>query len=124
MITRGTTPYHRFIIPLLKEEINTIYITYLQNGEVIVEKELEDMEIENLVELIDGDIEDLTEEEKLSCRVTLHLSQEDTLKFHFYPAANKNITVIQIRVKDIDGEAYSSDPIHQRIMGVLKEGEI
>ena len=35
MIIRGTTPYHSFIIPLTKEEIDTIYVTYWQNGEVV-----------------------------------------------------------------------------------------
>ena len=126
MITRGTTPYHSFIIPLIEEEIDTIYVTYLQNGEVILDKSRDDMTITNLIDLLgtELDIEDLTDEEKSSCQVGIHLTQEDTLKFNFYPAARKNIAVIQIRVKTTDGEAYSSDPIHERIMGVLKEGEI
>ena len=126
MIIRGTTPYHSFIIPLTKEEIDTIYVTYWQNGEVVLEKTKEDMTIMNLLDLLseDVEIEDLTEEEKTSCQIELHLTQEDTLKFNFYPAARKNIAVIQIRVKTLDGEAYGSDPIRERIMGVLKEGEI
>ncbi len=126
MITRGTTPYHSFIIPLTKEEIDTIYVTYLQNEEIVLEKSKEDMTIINLLDLLGEDltVEDLTEEEKASCQVELHLTQEDTLKFNFYPAARKNIAVIQIRVKTLDGEAYSSDPIQERIMGILKEGEI
>lgn len=126
MITRGTTPYHNFIIPLTQEEIDTIYITYLQNEEVVLEKSKEDMTITNLLDLLDEytTIDDLTEEEKTSSQVELHLTQEDTLKFNFYPAARKNIAVIQIRVKTLDGEAYSSDPIQERIMGILKEGEI
>lgn len=126
MITRGTTPYHSFIIPLTKEEIDTIYVTYLQNEEIVLEKSKEDMTIINLLDLLGEDltVEDLTEEEKASCQVELHLTQEDTLKFKFYPAARKNIAVIQIRVKTLDGEAYSSDPIQERIMGILKEGEI
>lgn len=126
MIIRGTTPYHSFIIPLIKEEIDTIYVTYLQNDEVVLEKSKEDMDIVNLVDLLDEDmeIEDLTEEEQSSSQVEIHLTQEDTLAFNFYPAAKKNIAVIQIRVKTLDGEAYGSDPIRERIMGVLKEGEI
>lgn len=127
MITRGTTPYHSFIIPLLKEDIDTIFITYLQNEEIIIEKEKEDMTLENLVDILveDGvDIEEIPDEEKNSCQANIHLTQEDTLKFHFYPAAKRNIAVIQVRVKSMDGEAYSSDPVHERIMGVLKDGEI
>lgn len=117
MITRGTTPYHSFIIPLTSDEIDTIYVTYLQNGEVVVDKSKEDMSI---TDLNDGSGEDI----QPSCQVEVHLTQEDTLSFTFYPAARKNVAVIQIRVKTIDGEAYTSDPIHERIMGVLKDGEI
>lgn len=123
MIIRGTTPYHSFIIPLLSEEIDTIYITYLQNEKIILDKSKEDVTITDLLDLVD-DPDDLTEEEKLCSQVELHLSQKDTLKFTFHPAARKNIAVIQIRVKDKGGEAYASDPIHERIMGALKDGEI
>ena len=38
MIIRGTTPYHSFMLPLLAENIQTVYVTYLQNDEVILEK--------------------------------------------------------------------------------------
>lgn len=123
MIIRGTTPYHTFTIPLLAEEISTIYITYSQNGQIILDKGSEDIILTNLLDLVD-DPEDLTDEEKLWCQAELHLSQEDTLKFKFYPAARKNIAVIQIRLRAIDDEAYASDPIHERIMGAIKDGEI
>lgn len=123
MIIRGTTPYHTFTIPLLAEEINTIYITYSQNGQIILDKGDEDVILTNLLDLVD-DPEELTDEEKLWCQAELHLSQEDTLKFKFYPAARKNIAVIQIRLRAIDDEAYASDPIHERIMGAIKDGEI
>ena len=55
---------------------------------------------------------------------TIHLTQEDTLKFHFYPAAEKNVAVVQIRVLTTEGEAYASEPIHERIFGILKDGVI
>ena len=123
MITRGTTPYHSFIIPLLLEEIDTIYISYSQNGEMILDKDKEDITLTNLLDLVDSP-DELTDEEKLWCQAELHLSQEDTLKFKFYPAARKNIAVIQIRIRTTDDEAYASDPIHERIMGAIKDGEI
>ena len=41
MITRGTTPYHNFILPVLAEEIAAIYITYCQNEAVLFEKDLD-----------------------------------------------------------------------------------
>ena len=45
MLTRGTTPYHSFVLPLSTADIGEMYITYLQNGNVIVEKALADIDI-------------------------------------------------------------------------------
>lgn len=132
MIIRGTTPYHNFILPILAEDIKAIYVTYLQNNEVILDKSLldgdesehNDFIIVNLKDLENANMEILTEEERESCQLTLHLSQEDTLKFHFYPAAKKNIAVIQIRILTMDDEAFASMPINERIFGVLHDGVI
>ena len=130
MIIRGTTPYHNFILPILVEDIKAIYVTYLQNDEVILDKKFVDGEessdfiIANLKDLENASMEELSEEERESCQLTLHLSQEDTLAFHFYPAARKNIAVIQIRILTNDDEAFASMPINERIFGVLHDGEI
>lgn len=128
MIIRGTTPYHNFILPILVEDIKAIYVTYLQNNEVILDKTLVDGEddfvITNLQDLENASMEELTEEERKSCQLTLHLTQEDTLAFHFYPAAKKNIAVIQIRILTMDDEAFASMPINERIFGVLHDGVI
>ena len=128
MIIRGTTPYHNFILPILVEDIKAIYVTYLQNNEVILDKTLVDGEddfvITNLQDLENASMEELTEEERESCQLTLHLTQEDTLAFHFYPAAKKNIAVIQIRILTMDDEAFASMPINERIFGVLHDGVI
>ena len=132
MIIRGTTPYHNFILPILAEDIKAIYVTYLQNNEVILDKSLldgdesehNDFIIANLKDLENANMEILTEEERESCQLTLHLTQEDTLKFHFYPAARKNIAVIQIRILTTDGEAFASMPVNERIFGVLHDGVI
>ena len=132
MIVRGTTPYHTFILPLKVENIDTLYITYLQNNEVILDKaynssgvEITDTDFEtenaNMENLVDNEIN--TDEESLS-KITVHLTQEETLKFHFYPAAEKNIAVVQVRVLDTNGEAYASNPVRERIFGVLKDGVI
>lgn len=125
MITRGTTPYHSFVLPLKTEDISEVYITYLQNREVILDKTISDITIVD----IDDEYENASMNEPLedfvpSCELTIHLTQEDTLKFHFYPAAEKNIAVIQIRVLTTEGEAYASEPIHERIFGILKDGVI
>ena len=130
MIIRGTTPYHNFILPILVEDIKAIYVTYLQNDEVILDKKLVDGEessdfiIANLKDLENASMEELSEEERESCQLTLHLSQEDTLAFHFYPTARKNIAVIQIRILTNDDEAFASMPINERIFGVLHDGVI
>ncbi len=125
MIMRGTTPYHSFILPIKAEEIDKIYLTYLQNDKVILDKTNEDVTITDIVDLYENaSMEELTEEELNSCQVVLHMSQEDTLAFKFYPAAEKNLAVIQIRLLTTDGEAYASDPVTERIMGVLKNGVI
>ena len=130
MIVRGTTPYHTFIVPLTSQQIDEVYITYLQNGEVILDKTKSDVEISDVdLETENAHMEDLEEEiieegEPTSSQVMVHLTQEDTLKFKFFPAAEKNVAVVQLRILDTDGEAYASDPIHERIYGVLKEGVI
>ena len=128
MITRGTTPYHTFVLPLSVDSISELYITYLQNEEVLFEKSLSsgDITIEDTTSQFENaSMEDLQNEEGTSESVIkVHLTQEDTLKFKFYPAAEKNIAVIQIRVLTSDGEAYASNPIQERIFGVLKDGII
>ena len=136
MLFRGTTPYHTFLLPMASADIDTIYITYSQNGQIIVEKSNADITLvdveQDLTEFITdtntGDSfssNDLYQvDEESYCNATVHLTQEDTLGFKFYPAAEKNIAVIQIRVLGTNGEAYASDPIRERIYGVIKDGVI
>ena len=40
MLYRGTTPYHSFTLPSSIDEIVELYVTYWQNGEVVLEKDL------------------------------------------------------------------------------------
>lgn len=130
MIVRGTTPYHSFILPMAVESISELYVTYLQNGEIVLDKSMGDgnLELKNVdLSTENANVENLTDEEieiDPSCKLTIHLTQEDTLAFKFFPAAEKNIAVIQVRVLDNNGEAYASDPIRERIYGVLKDGVI
>lgn len=140
MITRGTTPYHSFILPLSSSDIAEIYVTYLQNGEIILEKDKTQIDLvdintetengfitdENRGDSFSSNDFDYTDSSSIqsSCQATLHLTQEDTLGFTFYPAAEKNIAVIQIRILDNGGEAYASEPVRERIFGVLKDGVI
>lgn len=129
MIVRGTTPYHNFILPVLAEEIDTIWVTYCQNEQIVFERSnLEEdsrMEIINLVDLYENaSMEMLSDEEKTCSQLTIHLTQEETLGFVFYAAARKNIAVIQVRILTVDGEAYASEPVNERIFGVRHEGVI
>ena len=125
MIIRGTTPYHNFILPILVKDIKAIYVTYLQNGQIVLDKTKDDVAITDLTDLLENaSMEELSEEESNSSQLTVHLTQEDTLKFNFYPAAKKNIAVIQIRILTIDDEAFASMPINERIFGVLHDGVI
>lgn len=129
MIIRGTTPYHNFILPVLAEDIDTLWVTYCQNEDEIVfrttEVEDENMSIENLVDLYENaSMENLSDEEQEWSQLTIHLTQKETLGFHFYPAAKKNIAVIHIRILTTDGEAYASEPIRERIFGTRREGVI
>lgn len=131
MIVRGTTPYHTFIVPMASESIEEVYITYLQNNEVVLDKDkttvtIEDVELETEnAEVNDTELAEEEETEVIpTSQITLHLTQEDTLKFKFYPAAEKNIAVVQLRILDTNGEAYASNPVQERIFGVLKDGVI
>lgn len=125
MITRGTTPYHSFLLPMKSEEISEIYITYLQNNVVVLDLTGERITIEDISnEYENASMEETDEEVEDACEATVHLTQEETLLFKFYPAAEKNIAVIQIRILTTEGEAFASEPVHERIFGVLKEGVI
>ena len=81
MIIRGTTPYHNFILPILAEEIDTLWVTYCQNEEEIIfrtsEVTDENMAIVNFVDMYENaSMEQLSEEEQQSSQLTLHLTQE------------------------------------------------
>ena len=139
MIMRGTTPFHSFILPFTTADISDIYITYIQNGQMKVEKTGAQITLEDITnDDSNGFITDENsgdsfgsndanatepEDDTSYCQATVHLTQEDTLNFDFFKAAEKNIAVIQIRLL-VDGEAYASFPVKERIFGVLKDGTI
>ena len=139
-ITRGTTPTLNFILPFSTSEINKIYFTFHQNGKLVFEKDNSELilvDINTSTEngfVIDENSDDEfssndayqeeQEEQESYCNCSIHLSQEDTLGFTFYAAAEKNIAYCQFRIVDKDEEAYASDPLNFRIYGVLRDGEI
>lgn len=96
---RGTTPTITFTLP---EEINIaeLYITFSQNKRTVLEKKLDDVEINENV-------------------ITLPLTQENTLAF-YAPSP----VYIQLRIRDIGGNAIASDIIRTDVDGILKDGVI
>lgn len=98
---RGTTPILTFKVPFDTDIITKCYITFAQNGVVILEKELEDVTLENK-------------------RIILPLSQEDTLACN---TTNK-IVEIQLRVLTNEDKALASKVISVAIDKILKDGVI
>lgn len=150
-ITRGTTPTLNFVLPFNTHDIGDLYFTFMQNGEIIFEKKKNDCILEdidtstengvitdenwgdsfpsndadvNIDELENFEEEEEEEEEEYYCTCSIHLTQQDTLGFHFWPAAEKNIAYCQFRIVDLNEEAYASDPLNFRIYGIFKDGEI
>ena len=83
---RGTTPTHTFNVPLSAENIKKVKITYEQDGVDILTKREGDCTI------ADG-------------KVTVRLTQEETLKFD-----HEKLITIQIRVLSKNDDALSSYP--------------
>lgn len=128
MITRGTTPYHTFLVPLAPNQIQKVHITYQQNGKVIFDKTNKDIDIKHIITTTENaeinGVDNLSETQETNSQITLHLTQSDTLKFEVYPAERKNIILIQLRILDSDGEAYASEIMRERVCDVLKNGTI
>ena len=113
---RGTTPLHKFYVDADLSDLDVLYITYEQNGSVVLEKELEDVEVN-------------VEEKMISTR----LSQDETLLFDTtsnygtmseFSYATDNRVRIQIRWRRNDDRAYASDIITTTAEEILKDGEI
>ena len=66
MIVRGTTPYHSFILPLEPAQIQVLYITYLQNNVVILDKEYTSESEEITIEPYNDELENASMNEQQS----------------------------------------------------------
>lgn len=87
----GTTPTHTFTLPFEKEMLAEVRITYTQNKEKIITKEIEDLEVEG------NDI-------------SLTLTQEETFLFK----EGKNVS-IQLKIKTTEGLVFNSDILEMRV---------
>lgn len=110
MIIRGITQTQFFHIPFSWDRIQKIYCTYSQNGQIVLEKDIDNMKYD-----YDRDC------------VALNLSQSDTLSFNkvgIPSVPEKSLIYFQLRVLLKDGNAYASVPIKDRVYDVLKNGVI
>lgn len=96
---RGTTPKLTFTLPH-EFDISALFITFEQDGKQILEKTLEDVEVEGV-------------------KITLSLTQADTLAF----TAPSDVK-IQIRLKDSEGNAVASRVMKAGVDEILKDGVI
>lgn len=87
LIEKGCTCINTFEFPFVESDVEVIRITYWQGGKVLFEKELSDCAFS------DGE-------------VTVHLNQEDTLKFDSH-----QVIRIQLKVKLVGGAVTKSNII-------------
>ena len=97
---RGTTPLLEFTLPFDVEGLAEVWVTFAQNKKEILTKELCDCE-------------------KNGRKLSVHLTQEETLKL----TCNCK-TEIQLRVKTAAGDALVSEIIKEDTERILKEGAI
>ena len=98
---RGTTPTLNlsFDYSLDELDIKAFFITFSQDGEVVLEKDLEQVQVNGNT-------------------ITINLSQEDTLKFK-----GDKILKIQVRFRT-DSGAFVTNLIKTNVEEILKDGVI
>lgn len=97
---RGTTPTLEFKLPISVADIADAYVSFAQQGEVLIDKQLAEC----------------------SCgtdTLTVRLTQEDTLKLEAGQP-----TEMQIRVKKKDGNALASQIMKVNTDRILRDGVI
>ena len=97
---RGTTPLCEFTLPFETSLLAEAWVTFSQNGEVVLDRELETCECSG-------------------CTLAVKLTQEETLLLD----CNCK-TEIQVRVRTLEGEALASDIIKVGTDRILKDGVI
>ena len=99
-IIRGTTPTFQINLDFDSTLIKTFFITFVQNDEVVIEKDLTSADIKHDM-------------------VAVKLTQEETLLLQ----ENKNLKV-QVRVRLSDGTAFANEIENIKVGSILKDGEI
>lgn len=96
-MTRGTTPIHRFQLPFDTGRVTRAKVIYAQNGQVVLEKDMEQLQLQDRELLV-------------------RLSQEDTLAFDSTCKAE-----IQLRLLTADGTALASRILTCGVGRLLKD---
>lgn len=96
---RGTTPTNVFRTDVDLENASVLFVSYKQNGKVVLEKSLEDVSVKKTL-------------------VAVNLTQKETLLFQ------DGIVTIQIRAKFPDNTAIASNLIRTTAEEIVKDGEI
>lgn len=101
-LRRGTTPY--FTATILDDvdlsTIKTAWLTFKQNGTIVLDKVTEDLSINDKT-------------------ISIRLSQEDTLAFVGGVSA-----YVQLRLLTDSELAYATDEEYFSVSGIIKDGEI
>ncbi len=98
MITKGTTPIHKFTFPFEKNDMEKITITYKQ-GKELLKKQINEIGYE-------------------PGQLIVNLTQEETLKFK----SSSNASVeIQIKCKNKNGKIFASNIIATSVGRILDE---
>ena len=94
---RSTTPRHEFIIPLDAQFISNIWITYEQDGEIVLEKHMGDMQHEGELWFY-------------------KLTQDETKQFKA-----EAFVRIQVKVLTTGGDVMASDVLRTPVEDVLND---
>lgn len=95
---QGTTPEHIFTLPFDTALVQTVQITYAQNGDIILQKKTDDCVMEG-------------------ARVTCYLTQKETFLF-----GASGLVSIQMRVLTTEGNALASDIVRVGVGACLDRG--
>jgi hypothetical protein len=99
-INRGSTQSITYTLPFPAERLEKAYVTIVQDGEVVIEKSLEDMKI-------------------YGNEIVVELTQKETLKLN-----SDSGGAVQLRYLDINGDADRTEPLIFTVGMLLKDGEI
>lgn len=105
MITRGTTPTHTFIIPIIIPELSIISIAYKQRESIKIDKCFDDCVI-------------TTDEQLVQTKIITTLTEQETLSL------KEGSVLIQLRLGDSNGMRYASRIMKTNVADILKDGAL